>query len=231
MMKFFLILLYILLFVLALVLWIIICPRSFWIEFDKKDSLVVKMRIFLFKIRLFPLPSFLVKKGEKSAEAAAKDAEKAAKKAAKKEAAQSKKAADRREERGGPLADIQFSFGLIKQALEAVGRIMKRILHSFKIRDVSFTIPVYDEDPHKLQKKFANITSAFYSLNTCLEQVFRLTYKAPQFVPDFAGRYSDSLYFYCQITASPFLLVVRGLYALRQYLKIKKENKKVIKEA
>ncbi|MEG1049636.1 MAG: hypothetical protein RSE24_03755, partial [Oscillospiraceae bacterium] len=45
---------YIFLAVIIFLCWVIIVPRSIYIEYDKKDSLTVKIRVFLFKLSLYP---------------------------------------------------------------------------------------------------------------------------------------------------------------------------------
>ena len=71
---------WILLVLIALLLWVIIVPRSVFVEYTDKTSLVVKVRIFLFKIKVYPLPKFLSKKDkkEKSVKKKKTDADKTA---------------------------------------------------------------------------------------------------------------------------------------------------------
>ena len=56
---------WILLGLLILLLWVIIVPRSVFVEYTNADSIVVKVRIFLFKIKVYPLPKFLTGRNKK----------------------------------------------------------------------------------------------------------------------------------------------------------------------
>ena len=59
-----------------------------------------------------------------------------------------------------------------------------------------------------------------------LQKHLQITFKSPLFVADFADRYKDSIYFYCQITASPVLLLAAAWFAYGQYNSIMENNKK-----
>ena len=52
-------------FLLLLVLWVILVPRHFWVEYCKTDGLIVQVNLAFFKITLFPLPSFIKKAKKK----------------------------------------------------------------------------------------------------------------------------------------------------------------------
>ena len=148
-----------------------------------------------------------------------------AEKKVKKEKVKKEKVKKEKTSAESPLGDIDFSFGLIKQVVSSAKGIMKRILKAIKFRDVSFTIPIYDEDVLTTQRKYAAVTSSFYTLSIFLQKHLQLYYKSPVFVADFANQHADSLYFYCKISASPILLIVAAFYAYKQYKIIIKNNK------
>ncbi|MBR4036173.1 MAG: hypothetical protein IKJ05_05525 [Oscillospiraceae bacterium] len=196
---------------LLLVLWVIIMPRHFWVEYCKPDGPVVKMNIGPFRLRLFPLPDFIAKKtAEKKTKPENKKTEKKQEKT----------------EKPNPLADIQFSFDLVKQVVSAAKGIMARIFKAIKFRDISFTVPVHGSDALKTQQTYGIVTNSFYSLSVFLQKHLQITFKSPIFVADFADRYKDSVYFYCQITASPVLLLTAAWFAYEQYKSITENNKK-----
>ena len=111
---------------LLILLWIILMPRHFWVEYSKPESLMVKMNIGPFKISLFPLPGFVQKKLDSKSE---------------KEKVQEKPQRDTSTEqpkkKTNPLGDIQFSFDLVKQVVTAAKGIMARIFKAIKFRDLS----------------------------------------------------------------------------------------------
>ena len=213
---------WILLVLVALLLWVIIVPRSVFVEYTNNTSLVVKVRIFLFKIKVYPLPKFLSNKDKK---------EKSAKK--KKTDAQKTASADTaKEEKPSAfkkfMADMPKGFELVKEVLSAVKGVMAILLKGVSIKDVSFTVPISAKDAHETQKQYGIVTSAFYSLNVFLQKYVKIFYKNPVFVADFANLYKDSTYFYCKIQASPSIILMVGWYLFKTYRRLTK-NKPEIK--
>lgn len=213
---------WILLVLVALLLWVIIVPRSVFVEYTSNTSLVVKVRIFLFKIKVYPLPKFLSNKDKK---------EKSAKK--KKTDAQKTASADTaKEEKPSAfkkiMADMPKGFELVKEVLSAVKGVMAILLKGISIKDVSFTVPISAKDAHETQKQYGIVTSAFYSLNVFLQKYVKIFYKNPVFVADFANLYKDSTYFYCKIQASPSIILLVGWYLFKTYRRLTK-NKPEIK--
>ena len=208
----------------ALLVWIILVPRHFWVEYSKQDGPEVKMNIAFFRFRIYPLPPFAEKlldkkeKQKKQLPASGKNKDGTD--------IQHVHPAEQKTDKPGVMDDIQLSFDLIKEAVSAAGGIMKRVLKAIKFRDVSFTVPLHTQDVLKTQQLYGAVTNSFYTLNTFLQKYMQLYYKSPVFVADFAGRYSDALYFYCKITASPVLLLSAAYFAYSQYNHIKENNKK-----
>ena len=213
---------WILLVLVVLLLWVIIVPRSVFVEYTNNTSLVVKVRIFLFKIKVYPLPKFLSNKDKK---------EKSAKK--KKTDAQKTASADTaKEEKPSAfkkfMADMPKGFELVKEILSAVKGVMAILLKGVSIKDVSFTVPISAKDAHETQKQYGVVTGAFYSLNVFLQKYVKIFYKNPVFVADFANLYKDSTYFYCKIQASPSIILLVGWYLFKTYRRLTK-NKPEIK--
>lgn len=198
----------ILLAVFLLVLWIVLVPRHFWVEYSKHDGPTVKMNIGPFKIGLYPLPSA----GKKKTEGQKTDT--------------NKKDPPQEKQKFNPLDDIQLSMQLVKDVVSAAKGIMAKILSSIKFCDVSFTLPIHNNDVYKTQKMYGLVTNSFYSLAVFLQKHMQITFKSPIFVADFAGTYKDSTYFYTQITASPVLLLLAAWYAYTQYNEITTNHKK-----
>ena len=198
--------------VVLLAVWIILVPRHFWVDWCKQDGPTVKMNIGPFKIGLYPLPSFLQKKGKKTAE--------------KKNTEPKPDTPPQEKEKFNPMDDIQLSMQLVKDVVSAAKGIMAKILSSIKFCDVSFTLPIHNNDVYKTQKMYGLVTNSFYSLAVFLQKHMQITFKSPIFVADFAGTYADSTYFYTQITASPVLLLLAAWYAYTQYNEITTNHKK-----
>ncbi len=197
----------VLVFLLLLVLWVILVPRHFWVEYCKTDGLIVQVNLAFFKITLFPLPSFIKKEKKKKETQAEKEKE--------------KPADDGKTEKDKKQPQLpQFSFRLARDILSAAKGVMKRVLKAIKFSHVSFTVPVYGGRPEETQKKYAGITSAFYTFNIFLQQIVQVYYEKPIFIADFANLHTNSLYFYCKISASPVMLLAAAVFAFRQYRKI-----------
>ena len=197
----------VLVFLLLLVLWVILVPRHFWVEYCKTDGLIVQVNLAFFKITLFPLPSFIKKEKKKKETQAEKEKE--------------KPADDGKTEKDKKQPQLpQFSFRLARDILSAAKGVMKRVLKAIKFSHVSFTVPVYGGRPEETQKKYAGITSAFYTFNIFLQQIVHVYYEKPIFIADFANLHTNSLYFYCKISASPVMLLAAAVFAFRQYRKI-----------
>ncbi len=300
---------WIILAILFLLVWIIIVPRHFYIEYSKQDSLIIKMNIAFFKLRLFPFPKILAvedreKKNQRQSQKhfeenktykdnaqthsskvektiennfdvyqsdeklIRNDSEKEKNKneqisniekdinskdnlCVEKENNQieknveesifnkevsktkhSKKNKVKMEEEirekimlPEPFDDIQLTFSLVKQIISAAKGIMKKILRAIKFSDVSFTVPIYDDDPMKTQQKYAAATTGFYALSMFLQKNMQFYYKSPIFIADFANRHSESTYFYCKISTSPVLLLSAAYFAYRQFKLIIKNNR------
>ena len=209
---------YILLAIILLLVWVIIVPRHFWLEYDKKDGFTAKMNIGFFKLKLYPLPNFIAKKLEKAGEKAEDVVEEGAKE-------DEEAIEEKTKKKPGPFDNIEFSFDLVKDILATAKGVVKIFLKGIYFRDVSFTLPLYDEDAYRTQQLYANTTTAFYTLNIFLQQYLQIYYKSPIFVADFANQHENSLYFYCKITSSPSIIISVAIFAFKQYRKILKKNK------
>ncbi len=199
----------ILLILLLLVLWLVLMPRHFWVEYSKRDGLTAQVNIAFWRFTLYPLPEFLQKKDKGKEKQQAKE-----------------KISGAEQAKPDPLEDIRFSFELVKQIISSAKGIMKKVFRAVKFRDVSFTVPLHGKDVHSTQKMYGAVTNAFYSLSVFLQKHIQIYFKSPVFVADFAGNYSDAVYFYSKITASPVLLLVAAYYAYTQYTLITNNYKK-----
>ena len=207
---------WILLCLLIVVVWVLVVPRSVIVEYTNADSLVVKVRVLFFKIKVYPLPKIFTGKKEKQ------------KKDKKTADANGKASVDKKQKKPSAfktfMEDMPKGFELVKEVFATVKGTMAILLKGVKIKDVSFTVPVCAKDAFETQKLYGTVTTAFYSLSIFLQKYVKIFYKKPIFVADFANLYKDSTYFYCKIQASPSIILVVGWYLFRTYRRLTKAN-------
>ena len=202
---------WILLALLVLVVWVIIVPRSVYVEYSKVQELTVKVRVLCFKIKVYPLSLPFKKKDRK------KEDKKGAESGG--QTKQKKKSSVQQ-----LMEDLPKGMELVKEVLGAVKGVTAILLKGIRIKDASFTLPVYAGDAYETQKQYGIVTNAFYSFNIFLQKYVKIFWKSPVFIADFANLYSDSLYFYCKIQASPSIILVAGWHLLKTYRRLTKNK-------
>ena len=205
----------ILLCLLALVLWVIIVPRSVFVEYTEAEGITVKVRIFLFKIKVHPfnMPFGKRKKDKPKKEKAQK-------------AAQPKDGKTKHNKKVFDLGDkLPKGMELVKTVLSAVKGVGRILLRGIAVKDVSLTAPLCASTAYETQKLYGNVTSAFYTFSIFLQKYVRLSIKSPVFIADFADMYSHSTYFYCKIVASPSIILSAGWYLFKTYKNLEKQHK------
>ncbi len=206
---------WILLALVILLLWVIIVPRSIYVEYSKLHELTVKVRVFLFKIKVYPLNfPFKKKDGKKKGKAENTRGTQQPPQPQQKKKSQLQQL----------MQDLPKGMELVKEVLGAVKGVTAILLKGIRIKDASFTLPVYAGDAHETQKQYGIVTNAFYSFNIFLQKYVKIFWKSPVFIADFANLYSDSLYFYCKIQASPSIILVAGWYLLKTYRRLTKNK-------
>ena len=196
---------------LVLIVWVILVPRSVFVEYTNADGITVKVRIAFFKIKVYPLNlPFKKKEKEKKAKGKAKSGQ-------------------NKQEEKSPLAqlkeDLPKGMELVKEILSTVKGVMAIILKGLYIKDVSFNLPINAGDAYNTQKQYGTITNAFYSFNIFLQKYVKISYKSPVFIADFANLYADSTYFYCKIQASPSIILAVGWHLFKIYRDLDKKPK------
>ena len=195
---------------LVLIVWVILVPRSVFVEYTKAGEITVKVRIAFFRIKVYPLNlPFKKKEKEKKAKGKAKSGQ-------------------NKQEEKSPLAqlkeDLPKGMELVKEILSTVKGVMAIILKGLYIKDVSFNLPINAGDAYNTQKQYGVITNAFYSFNIFLQKYVKISYKSPVFIADFANLYEDSPYFYCKIQASPCIILMAGWYLFKTYRRLTKNK-------
>lgn len=222
---------WILLCLLILLVWVLIVPRSIYLEYSKKYNLVVRVRVFLFKIKVYPFKLPFAKELTEEEKAAKKEAKnvKKAKKTGKSEPVKKKNKTEQNGEdkKGFDIMDkLPKGMELAKTVLSAVKGVFHILLNGIRIKDVSFNMPINGKDAYDVQNKYGKITSAFYSFNIFLQKYVKIFYKSPVFIADFNNLYKDSVYFYCKIQASPSIILAVGWHLIKIYLSLDKNNSK-----
>ena len=201
---------WILLALLVLIVWVIIVPRSVYVEYSNVYGPVVKVRVFLFKIKVYPLNLPFGKKKKDKAE--------------KTEKTDSQQPQKKKNTVQQLTENLPKGMELVKEVLTAVKGVGAMLLKGVKIKDTSFTLPIYSGDAHETQKQYGLITNAFYSFNIFLQKYVKISYKSPVFIADFANLYADSTYFYCKIQASPSIIIMICWYLFKTYRRITKNK-------
>ncbi len=210
----------ILLCLIVLVLWVIIVPRAVFVEYTENAGVLVKVRIFLFKIKVYPLNLPFGKK----------DKDKPKKEKTEK-SAQPQGDKPNQNKKSFTLGEkLPKGMELVKTVLSAVKGVGRILLKGIAIKDVAFTVPISGKNAYDTQKLYGNVTSAFYTFSIFLQKYVRLNIKKPIFVADFADMYSHSTYFYCKIVASPSIILSAGWYLFKIYKNLDKQNNKPLKE-
>ena len=202
---------WILLALLILLVWVIIVPRSVYVEYSKLNELTVRVRVFFFKIKVYPL-NLPFKKKEK---AKRKD-----EKAQGEQGAQQKKKSPVQQF----TENLPKGMELVREVLSTVKGATAILLKGVSIKDAAFTLPIYSGDAHQTQKQYGLITNSFYSFNIFLQKYVKIHWKSPVFIADFANLYADSIYFYCKIQASPSIIIMLGWYLLKTYRRLTKNK-------
>ena len=214
MLKIFAVIGWILLALLILLVWVIIVPRSVYLEYSKTNDLTVKVRIFLFRIKVYPLNLPFKKKEKKKQE--------------KNQPETQQQAQQNDEKKKSPVQQLTENLPkgmeLVKEVLSAVKGVTAILLRGVKIKDAAFTLPVYSGNAYQTQKQYGAVTNAFYSFNIFLQKYVKIYWKSPVFIADFANLYADSIYFYCKIQASPCIIVMIGWYLLKTYRRLTKNK-------
>jgi hypothetical protein len=174
------------------------------------------VRLFVFKIKVYPFNLPFAKKDKPQKQKTEKAPQNTDSKPQK-----TKKSFDIKEK-------LPQGMELVKTVLSAVKGVGRILLRGIAIKDVSFTLPVAGKNAHDTQNSYAKITTAFYAFSVFLQKYVRFNCKSPIFIADFANLYKDSTYFYCKIQASPSIILLVGWYLFKTYRRLTK-NKPEIK--
>ena len=206
----------VLLILLLLIVWFILVPRSVFVEYTKQGGVTVKVRLFGFKIKVYPFNLPFAKKDKPKKQ--------------KQKKAKQQKPAQKKQKSFDIKEKLPQGMELVKTVLSAVKGVGRILLKGIAVKDVSFTLPITGKDAYATQKQYAEITTAFYGFSVFLQKYVKFSCKSPIFIADFANLYKDSTYFYCKIQASPSIMLSAGWYLFKIYKNLDKENKNLTEE-
>lgn len=160
------------------------------------DQLTIRVRVLFLTFTVFPMKE----KPEKEKEPAPQQEQK-------------------KEEPRSPGKRFELSFSKIVQLVgDAVG-IFKWILGALKVRNISITLPLHGQDAADTALFYGKFSAGFYSGIAVLRNAIDLQFDSIELIPDFAGENKYRRSFYCKIGATPFIMLVIAVKALRMLQK------------
>ena len=102
----------------------------------------------------------------------------------------------------------------LAQLCSTAGALMRALLHSVHVRDVTAVWPVHYEDAAETAIRFGRMQAYLGSALGVLQNFIDIQLKQMDIIPDFTGEHKYRRYFYCKIQATPFIIGVTGIWAL-----------------
>ena len=160
------------------------------------DQLTIRVRVLFLTFTVFPMKE----KPEKEKKPAPKTEQK-------------------EEEPRSPSKRFELSFSkLVQLAGDAVG-IFKMMLGALKVRDISVTLPLHGQDAADTALFYGKFSAWFYGGIAVLQNAMDLQFESIELIPDFMGENKYRRSFYCKIGATPFIMLVIAVKALRMLQK------------
>lgn len=217
--------------ILALLILLMLLPISLQIEYAAQ-KLVVRVRVLFVCFRVFPIKE---KTDEQNEVQEAKKQQKQEKKKAKAEKKKQKEAAKKKksdeptdeeiEEKPKKKRSIEELVLLGQQVLGSGVKGGKFIFKHIHLKDVEIVLPVYDEDAAQTAIKYGKAQGILAGAYALLQNFTHITYKRLAVIPDFLNQYKEETTFACKIEASPIIILIGTIIALRQYFAYKKQQK------
>lgn len=108
----------------------------------------------------------------------------------------------------------QITAAFVREMLDSLGWMMRRILAGLHIGEVRLCWPVQGEDAAATAIRYGQVSAAACGIQAALENILRLEYKEFCILPDFDGSLAGEKHFSCKITARLYIIVVIAIYAL-----------------
>ncbi|MDK2813337.1 MAG: hypothetical protein PWQ08_592 [Clostridiales bacterium] len=124
-----------------------------------------------------------------------------------------------KEEPRSPGKRFELSFSKLVQLVGDAAGIFKMMLGALKVRDISITLPLNGRDAADTALFYGKFSAWFYSGIAVLQNAIDLQFDSIELIPDFAGENKYRRSFYCKIGATPFIMLVIAIKALRMLQK------------
>lgn len=124
-----------------------------------------------------------------------------------------------KEEPRSPGKRFELSFSKLVQLVGDAAGIFKMMLGALKVRDISITLPLNGRDAADTALFYGKFSAWFYSGIAVLQNAIDLQFDSIDLIPDFAGENKYRRSFYCKIGATPFIMLVIAIKALRMLQK------------
>lgn len=217
---------------LFLVVLIMLLPISLQIEYTAQ-KLVVRVRVFFVRLQIFPLKEKTdeqkeiqeLKKQQKKDKKKAKDEKKKQKEAAKAEKNKTEKPAEDEEKKPKKKKTLEEWILLGQQVVGSGVKGGKFIFKHIHLKDVEIVLPVYDEDAAQTAIKYGKAQGVLAGAYALLQNFTHITYKRLAVIPDFLNQYKEETSFSCKIEASPIIILIGAIIAVKQYFAYKKQQK------
>ncbi len=156
------------------------------------DQLTIRVRVLFLTFTVFPL-----------------------KEKPQKEKKPAQKAEEKKEEPRSPGKRFELGFSKMVQLAGDAAGIFKLLLGALKVRDISLTLPLNGRDAADTALFYGKFSAWFYSGIAVLQNAMDLQFDSIELIPDFAGENKYRRSFYCKIGATPFIMLVIAIKALR----------------
>lgn len=202
---------YILLFLLALGVLLMVVPVTLKIDF-RENQLTLKVRVLFVYLTVFPWKFGKGKQTDKPKKAKPQKAKKPKK---------PKPEKPKKEKAPMTAEDI---LNLVKRIASSVSEAMKFVLRGFWIRNVEILIPIKGEDAAAVAENWGKLQVVLVNTQAVLGNFLNIRYKSVVMIPDFAEKYQDRFVFACKIIVSPVIMLVAGIAGGVHFLRYKKRG-------
>ena len=179
---------------LSLLLLLLVIPVTVFIRYEN-GVFSVQLRLLFLKFKVLP------KKNEEQPD----DKEKGSGKQKKKKAGK-----------------LQLDF--IREILPGEKSFIGRVMRHIRIKNVTLFLVINGKDAAEVGTKTGWTWMAIGALRPLLENLFRISWKSIDVLPDFLDRRRGASYFDCKVTALPVILLIAGIGFLVRFLNNNRET-------
>ncbi len=189
------VLLWIFLTLLGLLFLALVLPVCLQVEY-KNENFTAKLRVLFFRFTLYP---------PKEEAPPAPEAEPPCAKAQEEPDAKPAKA-KKKHKRSITVDDIVAM-------VSTAGAAMRIILRGIWFRRIRLVLPIAQESPDQTAIAYGKAQAYVGGVVATLRNFLNLHFKSVKIIADFNHEFTNQTYFYCNIVATPFIIVVAAIYA------------------